>query len=138
MLPDYRGITTNVTTIERVYNANIVWITLLIVISLILFFCAVTSLALRLFITAPDILGYVSTMTRDNIHFQASDLPPLRGGSIMSGSDRARAMHDVRVQIVDLHPEKDVGHVTVVPVDGHEPGNGRRLAGKVYRDRMYD
>lgn len=103
-----------------------------------LFVCAIASLVLRLFITAPDILGFVSSLTRDNPYFSDGSLPVLQGGSIMSGPDRARAMRHIRVQIIDVRPEAEVGHVTLVPTDYHGSDKGQRLAGRVHRDRLYD
>ena len=89
-------------------------------------------------ITAPDILGFVSSLTRDNPHFEDASLPILPGESIMSGPDRARALLNMREQIVDLHPEKEVGHIEPVAPDHHASDKRQRLAGKVYRDRLYD
>jgi hypothetical protein len=88
------------------YILSFPWITVDILTCSILFFAAAASFWLRIQTVAPDIFGYVSSMTRDNPHMGLPD-----GGSTMSGSDRARALKHVRVKIAHLNGDSGVGHI---------------------------
>lgn len=84
---------------------------------------------LRVHTLAPDIFGYVSSLTRDNPYL---DLPD--NGSALSGLDRARLMKKVKVKIGDMNAEKegDVGKIGLARLDA----GGRQVVGltkgKVY------
>jgi hypothetical protein len=80
------------------YVLSIPWITIDIVTCTIPFLAAMASFWLRQQTVAPDIFGYVSSMTRDNPHMHLPD-----GGSTMSGSERARALEYVKVKVADLN-----------------------------------
>ena len=54
----------------------------------------------------PIILGYVSTMTRDNPYI---DLPP--GGCTLDCLERTRLLKDVSVRLQDFAPDDAVGHI---------------------------
>lgn len=49
-----------------VYSAGLVFVVILLLITLILLDCGVIVVVLKYTTTAPDVLGYVSSMTRDN------------------------------------------------------------------------
>jgi hypothetical protein len=71
---------------------------------------------------ASDILGYVSTLARDNPYFD-KHVP-----SHLDGLQAARALRDVRVTIGDVHKKQDVGHVAFASVDvGPERVNIKRM-----------
>jgi len=112
---DYQQATVTVIQKISVYNANYVWITVLLIVSVILLLCALASLALRIFAIAPDILGFVSSLTRDSRYFEC--LSP--GGSLLDGEQRARKLRSLKIQIVDVRPEADVGHIAFVPSQVH-------------------
>ncbi|KAH6887692.1 hypothetical protein B0T10DRAFT_574855 [Thelonectria olida] len=106
-----------VNTERTVYRANRFWITVVLITTFVLQFLAVTGFALRYFIKGPDVLGFASSMTRDNPYVP---LPP--GGSGLDGPDRARLLQTMRIQLVDVRPEQDVGYIAVqtVPTAGSE------------------
>jgi hypothetical protein len=54
----------------------------------------------------PDILGYVSTLTRDTPYVNIPE-----GGSGLDGSDRARLLKELRVQMRDVRPDDNVGYL---------------------------
>lgn len=62
---------------------------------------------LELFIQGPDILGFASTLTRENPYV---DIAP--GGTALDGPARARKLGNLRVHLVDLCPQGDVGYIT--------------------------
>ncbi|KAK5089360.1 hypothetical protein LTR70_007093 [Exophiala xenobiotica] len=99
---DYQQATVTVIQKISVYNANYVWITVLLIVSVILLLCALASLALRIFTIAPDILGFVSSLTRDSPYFES--LSP--GGSLLDGEQRARKLRSLKVQIVDREKQE--------------------------------
>jgi hypothetical protein len=98
----------------RVYRTNFGWVSVFIFGVILLQFCAVAALFLKSMTIAPDILGYVSSMTRENTH---TPLPA--GGSSYSGPERARLLRDLKVQILDVQCYDDTGHIALassVPV----------------------
>jgi hypothetical protein len=94
------------------YVLSIPWITVDIFTCTLLFVAAMASYWLRRQTIAPDIFGYVSSMTRDNPHM---NLPT--GGSTMSGSERARALKNVRVKVAHVHQADGVGHIGLAAAD---------------------
>lgn len=79
--------------------------------------------------TAPDILGYVSTLTRDN---PFNPIVP-KGGNNFSGLERARLLSDLPVQVGDANWEEDKGHITFRSVGTA----GEFRAGRVRKERVY-
>ena len=77
-----------------VYHANKTWIAVFLTISLIVQLCAIAGVILKYTTNAPNILGYVSTMTRDNPYTPLPD-----GGQTPDGMERARLLKDMRVPI---------------------------------------
>ncbi|KAI9881289.1 MAG: hypothetical protein M1830_005575 [Pleopsidium flavum] len=121
------NLTTAETTIPvTIYHANRSWIGLLLMILLILQLCAIAGVILKYTTTAPDILGYVSTMTRDNPYTPLPD-----GGQTLDGMERARLLGNMHVQIADVNQGKDYGHIAFSSVT-----EGNRLA-RLYKRRWY-
>ncbi|KAK5096205.1 hypothetical protein LTS08_007811 [Lithohypha guttulata] len=98
------------------YALSYLWLALDFVSSIILFLAAVASVWLRQKILVPDIFGYVSSLTRDNVYLQ-NVLPD--NGSGLTGIERARIMKNVKVKIGDVSgDDSDVARIgmTVVRV----------------------
>jgi hypothetical protein len=92
---------------EPEYRIVIPWIVLDFITCTILLLAAYASVWLRIQTVCPDVFGYVSSMTRDNPH-----IPVPKGGSTMSGVERARAMKNVRVKIGELERQDGApGHI---------------------------
>jgi hypothetical protein len=108
----------------EVYICNIRFATIVTVISPLLFAAGVASLILRVFIKAPDTLGFVSTSARDNFYV-TTQVP-----SHLDGLEAARALQDVRIRIGDVNSRGEVGHVAFASMDA-EPK-------RVSRKRLYD
>lgn len=89
------------------------WIAVDLITCGILFIAALAAFWLRINTMAPDIFGYVSSMTRDNPHMM---LP--QGGSTMSGPQRARALRNVKVKVADVSGMhgNGIGHIGLVVV----------------------
>lgn len=114
-------------TIE-IYAASHLWIGMLLVITLVLQLCAIVGVALKYMATAPDILGYVSTLTRDNSFTSVPE-----GGNTLSGLERARLLRDLNVQIGDVKCEEEKGHIAFRSVDSA----AYFRSGKVPKSRVY-
>ncbi|KAK5100265.1 hypothetical protein LTR70_001747 [Exophiala xenobiotica] len=106
----YTTTATTGTTISRedIFIANKSWITVTVVVAFVLLFCGIASMIFKYGTRSPDILGFVSSMTRDNPDFE--DFP---GGDKLDGLQRARVLRHVRVQIADVRPWDEDGHVTL-------------------------
>lgn len=116
----YPVISARATTIENheVFVANLAWVAVTVIVAFILLFCGIAGLYFRYRSRSPDILGYVSSMTRDNMNFEQ-----IPGGDKLGGMERARAMRHVRVQIADVKPWDGEGHITLRSL-GHRPEQG--------------
>ena len=104
----------------------------LLVISAILQLAAFATVGLALITRAPDILGFVSSITRDN-PFLADVVP--EGGSALNGIERARALGNVRVRLADIKPENSVGKIAFIGDCGVNGTPAGRLGGG---GRLYD
>jgi hypothetical protein len=91
-----------------IYKASVPWILILILCSGVLLLLGITSIFVTLQTSAPDILGYVSSLTRDNPHIRMPS-----GGSTLDGTERARLIRDLKVQIADLQEGKEVGYIAL-------------------------
>ena len=154
--------TTAITHPNSTYKANIWHASLLLLITMILQISSLISLIIAAFLRAPNILGYVSTMTRDNpyIRLPTSFSPDNHGdddgndsgggqgsysGTALDGADRTRYLADIKVQLADVRPSSNIGHIALVSVEeGNENGfrnldsQGRKLGwGSIRRDRLY-
>ena len=105
------SITYNVTKVHGAhykpqYRINWIWMTLDFISCGVLLAAAALAIYIRTLTLAPDIFGYVSSLTRDN---PMIGLP--EGGTTMSGLERARRLRNVRVQIADVGTSDGVGRV---------------------------
>ncbi|MCJ1268956.1 hypothetical protein MMC22_008844 [Lobaria immixta] len=105
------------------YACNMTFAALLMFISCLLFLAGMTSLVLLSMTLAPDILGYVSSYTRDN-PFAALDQ-----ASYLDGLERARAMREMRVTLGDVNIGCETGHVAFAVTAGVQ---------RLRKDRVYD
>lgn len=108
------------------YIAKPIWVSFLLITSTIVQICAIIRLFLKYHCFAPEILGYVSSMTRNN------ELTPLpAGGSTLDGVERSRIFWNYKVKLINVQPEDEVGRIVLVAIDeqgeerGVKPGRGR-------------
>lgn len=111
-----------------IYKASRVWNVLLLVTTLILQFCAIAGLYLKYKATAPDLLGYVSSLTRDN----PFTLVP-EGGNTLDGLERALLLRNLKVQVGDVKREEGKGHIAFRTVESADEFR----TGRVSKQRMY-
>ncbi|KAB2572648.1 hypothetical protein DIS24_g9622 [Lasiodiplodia hormozganensis] len=89
------------------YEVQYSWFALYFAATTVLAICAVTTVVISALTRAPDLFGGVSSLTRDSAFM--TTVPD--GGSLLSGSERARLLQDVWVRIQDVQPEDDVGRI---------------------------
>jgi hypothetical protein len=99
------------------------WLAIDMVTCIILFLAAIACFWLRCNTVAPDLFGFVSSMTRDNPHL---NLP--EGGTAMNGIDRAKALRNVKVKLADLRGNAEFGKIglTVADAPSHELSRERQ------------
>lgn len=103
------------------------WAAIDYVASALLLVASIISFWLRKQTLAPDIFGFVSSLTRDNPHF-----PVPVGGSTLDGISRARALRSLKVKIADIStPQEGHGRLGFVPVVPTRP------TGVLHKDRKY-
>ena len=88
-----------------IYRADAGWVASLAVCSSVLLLLGLFSFALSLRVTAPDIFNHVSSLTRDNPFIKVPD-----GGSALDGSDRARLLSKLPVQLGDADSAGETGY----------------------------
>ena len=97
---------TTVTTFTDIYVCNTVWAVILFIASSALLLCGVCGAIAKYMARGPDILGYVSTLTRDSPYI---DLPP--GGCALDGLERSRLLSNLKVKLQDVAAEDEIGHI---------------------------
>jgi hypothetical protein len=119
--------TANTTLTQTVYSADHVWIGITATVSIILLFCGVLGIFFKYTAVAPDILGYVSTMTRDNPYCEV-EVGDYDG--MLDGLERARSLKDVRLQIKDAKWWEETGHMALMTINQRdERRQGRVVKG---------
>lgn len=113
--------TSNVTTNIDVYVADMFWIWMTICISFILVGCGITGFAFKYTCKIPDLLGYVSTLAKDNPYFHEHV-----GDDRLDGMDRARLLQNVVVQITNVRPSDERGHIALKSIpESEDPAQSR-------------
>ncbi|KAH7114688.1 hypothetical protein EDB81DRAFT_767833 [Dactylonectria macrodidyma] len=97
------------TTRRKVYRANRRWASSLLATSTVLEALALAGIALQFVVRGPDVLGFASSMTRDNANCAA--VPS--GGTYLDGPDRARELRHLRVQLADIYPVEGKGYIAL-------------------------
>ncbi|KAK2787597.1 hypothetical protein FQN53_005047 [Emmonsiellopsis sp. PD_33] len=97
----------------EVYICHRAWLGVFLTICIVLQIMALGAVVLKRLTLAPDILGYVSSYTRDNPH------TPVPGGTFQDGLARSRLLKDVRVMLGDVRSAEQVGHISFVAQGEH-------------------
>lgn len=127
----YNTTQATVTQKQDVYLSNRAWCVILIVIGTILQLLAIADIFLRATTNAPDILGFASSLTRDNPYF-----PIQPSGSALGGLERTRLLKDVRVQIADVVPANNVGYIAFRPIPFEEVDTQQKGWDKPQREQL--
>ena len=109
----------------NVYVSNKTWAAILLVPSSILLACGIYGAIVKHMMRGPQILGYVSTMTRDNPYI---NLPS--EGCTLDGLERGRLLKDLKTKLRDIAPQDEVGHIALTDAASFNPG--RLVSSKLY------
>lgn len=121
-----RHTTAQVETMEQQLLCNTVWVTVLLVGSIVMFVAGVVTTALNLIRKGPEVLDSFTSMMRDSPYAQE-----WTGPSTEDGFDKARRLQKTRVILGDVRPMEIIGHVALATeIGGSE---NQRLTS----DRMY-
>jgi len=85
------------------------WVSVLLVSVIFLLIIGIASIILESFLIAPDVLGYASSLARNNRYLHL----PKTAANPMSGPERARTLGGVSVMIQDVKPDKTVGKIAL-------------------------
>ncbi|KAH7182329.1 uncharacterized protein B0J16DRAFT_270954 [Fusarium flagelliforme] len=69
---------------------------------------AILGLVLEAVIVGPEVLGFASSLTRDNPY-----IPVPLCNSGLDGAERARALGDLRLRLADVEPREETGYIAV-------------------------
>ena len=97
--------TAQTTTTQRIWVCNFLWLALLLTSSIVVLLLGVVGMILKLRLKAPDMLGFVNSLTYDNQYV------PLDAGCTVDGMDRTRFLYDLKVRVGDVCGTERVGHV---------------------------
>ncbi|KAH7388857.1 hypothetical protein BKA66DRAFT_61805 [Pyrenochaeta sp. MPI-SDFR-AT-0127] len=119
-----------------IYRISIPWVVVLITATLALLALTTTNIVVSLMIISPDLLGYVSTLTRSSAA-KSSIIPyHVETGTTLDGAERDRLLRDKIIRIEDMRPSADVGYIAIRLCEGKERlsfGEPRRLRkGRLY------
>jgi len=110
---------------QQVYRTSWAWLAVLFASSVILLVAGVAGVIWDSRIIGPDILGFASSLTRNNKYM---DLP--KGDSTMGGAERARMLRDVEVMIQDVKAGSEVGKIALGTVS---ESTQKLKPGRLYR-----
>ncbi|KAL5321075.1 hypothetical protein ACEPPN_011886 [Leptodophora sp. 'Broadleaf-Isolate-01'] len=96
------------TIFENRYSVNKKWLAMYFISCTVLLAAVLCGIILKAIVIAPDILGWVSSLTRDNPYVGTPG-----GGTAMAGWRRARLLGRVRVRIGDVSEKGGVGYIAV-------------------------
>jgi hypothetical protein len=109
--PDFSFLSMDGAIFTPQYSLSWAWLIMDFISNGVLVIAAVCAFWLRKHTLAPDIFGFVSSLTRDNPNLHLPE-----GGSTLGGIERSRAMKQVRVKIADVSDDGRVGRVGLTQV----------------------
>lgn len=93
----------------EVYVCNTIWAAIQTTISRLLLLFEILGLIAKYLALGPNILGYVSTMTRDN-----SYIPLSPEGGFLDGMERAKLLKDLHVKLQDVSSPDEDAHIALI------------------------
>ncbi|KAH0537230.1 hypothetical protein FGG08_005972 [Glutinoglossum americanum] len=125
---DALNTTATITTSQERYVCDRAWLSILLISASILFVTGLVGYILDYMSKSPDILGYMSTLTRDSPYM---DLPS--GGTALDGDERARLLKDVQLTVADVDWSRDVGHIALSTLRDSPAKMARSEKGRLFR-----
>ncbi|KAJ6015864.1 hypothetical protein N7540_010455 [Penicillium herquei] len=103
-------------------STNPGWITAFILTIVLMMAASIITFYITTEILIPDVLGYVSSLTRDNPHIPDSDIPVLVGGL-----QRTHLLGSMPLRMGDVGPRDDIGTLGVGRLSSTTRSKARRL-----------
>ena len=111
---------------QGIYQVNWTYLAVYLAAWAVFFAAGVGGIVFKSLVIAPDVLGYVSSLTRDNPYVRVPE-----GGSTLDGMKRTKLLRGLRLTMKDVGGEiAKVGHVAISSSNGSDT---RPLA----KDRLY-
>lgn len=123
----YRNVTGVYVAHNNIYGIHWAWFCVLIFCSVLLLVAGVAGIIFDYRTIGPDIVGFASSITRDNRYMKLAS-----HSSVAGGVERARALKDVEVMLQDVRADQEVGRIALGTVEGND-GAGRLQRGRLYR-----
>jgi hypothetical protein len=122
------GTAGTISHLEEVYSCNRGWLAALVIASALMLIAGGGGTTLKYKTVGPDVLGYVSSLTRDNPHMGGAEW----SGSSMDGLARAKELRGVRIRLEDAREKDEVGHIVVAALSGRGETSKRLRKGRLY------
>ena len=111
---------------QEIYMCRFGWLFALLLATSIMFGAAIVGGIFSFLTHGPEVLGYSSTHLRDSPYVSAP-----RAGSATNGIERARVFADMRLRLVDVDADKEVGYIAIAEDRGGLQGG--LMKGRLYR-----
>ncbi len=99
---------------KRIYQVNWTYLAAYLATWVVFFAAGVGGIVFKSLVIAPDVLGYVSSLTRDNPYVRVPE-----GGSTLDGMKRAKLLRGLRLTMKDVGGKTaEVGHVAISSSNG--------------------
>jgi hypothetical protein len=108
-----RGARATLTRSVEVFSYSRPWLALLFASAAVLLVVGLAGTALGRRTLAPDMLGYVASMTYNNRYFPLPDA----GGGVLDAMHRVRILGDMRIAVGDVCGDEDVGRLAFTTAD---------------------
>lgn len=120
--------TAQITHTVDIYACHVWWLAILVVSSTLLFGVGMAGVVLRWRTRGPDVLGYASSLVRDNPYVQANAY-----SSATDGLDYTRGLAGLKVRLMDVRPDDKYGHIAITSEpDVRGGGSDGLLTGRFY------
>lgn len=111
---------------QEVYVCHFGWFFALLLATTTMLCAALVGAFFSYRIRGPDLLGYCSTLLRDTPYVAS-----LKAGTTMGGMERTRREAGMRVRLVDVDVNNEVGYIAIAEEDGRS--GGELIKGRYYR-----
>jgi hypothetical protein len=114
---------------DSLYALNVPWLIVFFLSNVVMFTAAILAVIVKFQCQTPDLLGYVSSLTRDSEFFKWQGGGG--GGSMLDGAERARILKGDRIRLFDVSRGGEIGRIALVP-EGAPIECRRIVPGRVY------
>jgi hypothetical protein len=95
---------------DLTYHVDITWFVLYMASVAIMLLCSILSIVIKVQLKIPDVLGYVSSLTRDSLY---TILPVTHSASTLEGKKRAFLLKDYWIRFEDVQSNEEIGRLAI-------------------------